>query len=66
MAGLIESGPFRPSSRVVPSGVAFATASAPIMPPPPLRLSMMTCWPSTGATASASMRPTASAVPPAG
>jgi hypothetical protein len=51
-------------SSVWPSGSAFATMSAPRLPPAPARLSTTTGWPSSGARRSASSRAVRSVAPP--
>src|SRR4051794_17158559 len=53
------------SSSVVPSGADFATASAPILPPAPVRFSTITGWPRCSDILAATMRPTVSTAPPA-
>src|SRR3954462_14273214 len=53
------------SSSVVPSGADFATASAPILPPAPVRFSTITGWPSCSDILAATIRPTVSTAPPA-
>src|SRR5688572_21219207 len=53
-------------SIVWPSGAAFATMSAPIVPPAPPRLSTSTCWPIDSPMRCATSRATTSVVPPAG
>src|SRR5918997_4473322 len=54
--GLLVSGPLEPSSSVWPSGRAFATSSAPRVPPAPARFSTTTGWPSTSAIRAAASR----------
>src|SRR5215470_16311275 len=41
------------------------TLSEPVMPPPPLTFSMMSCWPSTSERCGCRMRPSVSTGPPA-
>ena len=53
-----------PSSRVWPSGLAFATTSMPMIVLPPALFSTMTCWPSSAVIFSATTRPSASDAPP--
>src|SRR5882762_2888976 len=51
-------------SRVVPSGLAFATASAPITPPAPPRFSTTTAWPHFCESFAATVRAVISVPPP--
>src|SRR5450759_911123 len=51
---------------VYPSGADLTTASAPILPPAPGRLSMTTVWPSSGRRLSAITRAVTSVLPPGG
>ena len=66
MAGMPAMLPELPNNSVCPSGVAFATSSAPIAPSAPGRLSMITVCPSDCVSDCAKMRPAASVGPPAG
>src|SRR5581483_314196 len=62
--GLIVSGPGLPMSSVWPSGLAFATTSAPSTPPAPGRLSITTGCPSASPSFGAIIRATVSADAP--
>jgi hypothetical protein len=55
-----------PRTSVYPSGAAFATASVPIEPPAPVRVSWMNGCASAAPTFSNTTRITASPEPPAG
>ena len=48
------------SSSVYPSGAALATDSAAIVPPPPGRVSISTCWPQASVSFCPKMRATMS------
>ena len=53
-----------PKSKVWPSGLDLATNSAPMLVPPPGRLSTMTCYPHDSESFCARVRPTKSTPPP--
>ncbi len=65
MCGFSVSGLIAANASVWPSS-AFATASMPIVPPAPARLSTTTAWPRSTRSFSAIMRATTSFTPPAG
>src|SRR5712671_3664325 len=62
----MASGPTLPHSSVYPSGADLATASLPIVPPAPPRLSTRICWPRAVDHDWATRRAVASTDSPAG
>jgi hypothetical protein len=63
--GETANAPALPMPKVYPSGAALATASTPVTPPAPARLSTTTGWPSVAAMRGARTRATMSLGPPA-
>lgn len=62
---LIASGVLVPTSKVYPSGAAFATEAVPVTMPAPVRFSTTTGLPRRAANACPNIRPRTSTAPPA-
>jgi len=62
----VAIGPLIPTSSVLPSAGALATASVPMLPPAPVRFSTTNGCPMDSCSAAPSVRPTMSGVDPGG